>query len=139
MMPKGASYFRRLPYTRRAEPREDGAGAHYWLAWVEEIPSIEIHGATREEAFERLDEIFDDCVEAMIGAGDEIPEPTLWPSGLLGRAAMRNLRKVRKRARGERTGQTASVEDQRLPGDGLVQPWSQGSPAFEHAEEALTG
>lgn len=82
-MPKRtAQDYRRLPYRRTAKPIEDEAEGFYWLASVEEIPWIRIDGASHAEALLRLDEIFDDCVESMIDAGDDIPEPELWPGEL---------------------------------------------------------
>lgn len=82
MQNKTLAYYRSLPYRRRAEPRTDEDGRTYFLAWIEEIPWIEIHGETREEALGLLREIFDDCVASMLDAGDEVPEPALWPAGL---------------------------------------------------------
>ena len=78
-MIKNARYYRRLPYHRVAERVTDGNGSIYFVARVLEIPSIRIDGESREEALLKLDEIFDDFVEAMIQAGDEIPEPSHWP------------------------------------------------------------
>lgn len=95
MARKAAAHYRGLPYTRRVEPHQDGDRLFY-LAWIEELPSIEIHGDTREQALARLSDIFEDCVEAMIASGDEITEPELWPAGLLGAAAKRNLKKLRR-------------------------------------------
>lgn len=66
--------YRAMPYTRRATPVDDESG-HYWLAWVEEIPWIRIHGDTKEHAHKRLLDVFDDCVQSMIDAGDHVPEP----------------------------------------------------------------
>lgn len=77
---KNAAYYRRLPYRRRVQPRDDG-GQRYFIAWIDELPAIEIHGPSADVALIRLDEIFDDCIESMIEAGDPIPEPAAWPHG----------------------------------------------------------
>lgn len=75
---KDISYYRKLPYTRRARLVEDD-GEAYFVAFVEELPALEIDAPTREEAFLRLDEMFDDYVRAQIEWGDDIPEPAPWP------------------------------------------------------------
>ena len=82
MPDKTARDYRQLPYRRTAKPVENEGEGFYWLASVEEIPWIRVDGATYAEALVRLDEIFDDCVESMIEAGDAIPEPKLWPGEL---------------------------------------------------------
>lgn len=66
--------YRRLPYTRRVEKVEN-EGVREFVAYVAEIPWIRVHADEREEAFAALDETFDDAVQAMIDAGDEIPRP----------------------------------------------------------------
>lgn len=78
---KDVAYYRRLPYRRRVVPQEDGGGQRYFVAWIEELPAIEIHGDSPEEALLRLYEIFDDSIEVMLEAGDEITEPPRWPEG----------------------------------------------------------
>ena len=83
MSKRTAKDYRQLPYRRMARPVEDETDGFFWLASVEEIPWIRIDGATRDEALLKLDEIFDDCVESMIEAGDDVPEPELWPGDLL--------------------------------------------------------
>lgn len=131
MTARTVEHYRTLPYRRRVEPRRGETGA-YFLAWIEELPSIEIHGKTREQALERLDEIFDDCIEAMIEAGDEIPEPSFWPSGLFGRAAQKNLRRLQKSRLPEHTAQSASSE--RRERSDHLRPWERGeSPTGEMA------
>ena len=82
MSKRTAKDYRQLPYRRSAIPVQDESEGFYWLAAVDEIPWIRIDGATRVEALLRLDEIFDDCIESMIDAGDEVPEPELWPGEL---------------------------------------------------------
>lgn len=124
-MRKDVAYFRTLPYTRRAEPRAED-GYSYWLATVVELPSIEIHGETREQALTRLDEIFDDCIEAMLEAGEAIPEPRCWPDGLFERAARRNLRRIARADKEGRTPTQASSTADQLLGDGdNLSPWSE--------------
>lgn len=79
-MRKDPSYYRRLPYTREVEIRNaEVSGQVYFLARVSEIPWIEIHGDSREEALLKLDEIFDDCILTMLEGGDQVPEPEPWP------------------------------------------------------------
>jgi len=68
-----------MPYRRSAVRVTDDDGSVYFVARVDEIPSLRIHGETKEEALLKLDEIFDDFIEAMLEAGDEIPEPERWP------------------------------------------------------------
>lgn len=81
-MRQNASEYRRLPYRRLVRLHTDDDGRTYFIAQVAEIPPLKIHGDTREEALLRLDEIFDDIIESMIEAGEEIPEPQVWQPGL---------------------------------------------------------
>jgi predicted RNase H-like HicB family nuclease len=83
MPDKDVRYYRRLPYRRTVAPRRDSDGRVYFLAQLEEIPSIRIHGESREEALHKLDEVFDDLIESMLEEGAEIPEPQLWPAPFL--------------------------------------------------------
>jgi predicted RNase H-like HicB family nuclease len=76
---KDLAYYRRLPYTRTVEIREEPRGSAVFLAQIAEIPFIRIHGSSREEALVRLAETFEDCISALLEAGEEIPEPTRWP------------------------------------------------------------
>lgn len=76
---KDVAYYRRLPYTRKLELRQDGDGSVYFIARIKEIPALRIDGETREEALLKLDETFDDWIESMLEMGDEIPEPDVWP------------------------------------------------------------
>ncbi|MBI4520051.1 MAG: type II toxin-antitoxin system HicB family antitoxin [Gemmatimonadetes bacterium] len=82
-MPKDVAYYRALPYRRVVEVRQDTAGRAYYLAYVAEIPGIRIDGATREEALMKLDEIFDELMQALIEEGQQIPEPEPWPGSAL--------------------------------------------------------
>jgi predicted RNase H-like HicB family nuclease len=80
MANKTLSYYKRLPYGRQLERRIDpGSGTVYYVASIREIPFIRIDAETREDAFLRLSEMFEDCIEGMLAAGDEVPEPDVWP------------------------------------------------------------
>lgn len=113
---RDVDFYRKLPYTRRVEPRQEG-GKKYWLAWIAELPSIEIHGDSREEALARLDEIFGDCIEVMVQEGDEIPEPRRWPDGLMGAEARRNLRALGRTRGGEKTNTAEEGQTVEYQGD----------------------
>ena len=76
---KSVREYRSLPYSRKVVRIEEGLGEVYFLARIEEIPWIEADGDTPEEAFLKLDEVFDDALESMIQSGDEIPVPVPWP------------------------------------------------------------
>lgn len=80
-MRQTAREYRRLPYHRLVTPHTDEDGRFYFVARIVEIPPLKIYGETREEAFLRLDEIFDDVIESMIEGGEEIPEPDVWQPG----------------------------------------------------------
>lgn len=71
-------HYRRLPYRRRAQPVDEQDGS-YFIAFIEEIPWIRAHGDSASEALYNLDQSFDDCIAAMLTAGDPIPEPEIWP------------------------------------------------------------
>ena len=116
MAEKTAHYYRRLPYTRRVEPL-------CYRAWIEELPSIEICGDSQEDALARLRDIFDDCIETMIEAGDDIPEPNLWPTGLFRREASDNLRwLIRETEVNQTTAQVAATTHEELAGQ--IEPWT---------------
>lgn len=66
--------YRRLPYTRRAEKVEQ-EGVTEFVAYIEEIPWIRVHADEREEAYLLLDESFEEALQAMLDAGDEVPKP----------------------------------------------------------------
>lgn len=134
MAKKTAAHYRGLPYTRRVEPREEGDHLFY-LSWIEELPSIEIHGDSREDALARLSDIFDDCVEAMLESGEEIAEPALWPAGLFGAAAKENLKKLRREAPGViATTQLATTTNKRSLH--TIKPWTD---ARHSNRDAMTG
>lgn len=77
---KRPSYYRRLPYRRLVEiERGEESGRDHFVAFIEEIPWIRMPGDSREEALLNLDEMFDDCIQALLDEGVDIPEPVLWP------------------------------------------------------------
>lgn len=76
------SYYLSLPYTRRCEPRSEGTGEPYWVAWIQEIPSLRIDGETREEALGKLNECLGDFLAMMLENNDEIPKPDRWPDNV---------------------------------------------------------
>lgn len=78
--------YRLLPYKRIVELVVDDDGSSYFVARVVDIPWIRIDGDTPTQAFLKLDEIFDDCIESLLERGREIPAPTAWP-GLWGALA----------------------------------------------------
>ncbi|HEV2131995.1 MAG TPA: type II toxin-antitoxin system HicB family antitoxin [Longimicrobiaceae bacterium] len=88
---KTVAYYRRLPYTRRVRVQQDSDGAAYFVAWIEELPALEIDGDTREEAFYKLNELFGDYVEMLLEHGDEVPEPGKWPPDGAGQVHQENL------------------------------------------------
>lgn len=83
MSDKSLDYYRSLPYTRRVEVREDEeSGEVYYVAWLDEIPSLRIDGDTREEALGKLNECFDEFVAVMLEHDDHVPEPDQWPENV---------------------------------------------------------
>lgn len=72
----------RLPYTRRVRPDEGTRGESLFLAWVDELPGCESHGATADEALEWLEDaismyigsVLEDGLEPPIPAGSTRPE-----------------------------------------------------------------
>lgn len=99
MTAKDVSYYRKLPYTRAVTLIDEASGGPLFLAYVAELPWIEIHGETKEEALLKLDQIFDDWIEDMIEAGEEILEPEPWPGPTrhgpkaMARSVIRRLRR----------------------------------------------
>ena len=79
---KTAEGYRALPYFRKVDLLTEDAGSSYYVARIKEIPWIEADGETREEALLKLDEVFEDAIEAMLHAGDEVPGPKAWPESL---------------------------------------------------------
>lgn len=80
MRQRKLSYYRTLPYTRRCRLDVDD-GERYWLAWVEELAGCKVEGATKAEAFRKLDETFDDYIVAKLERMSPIPEPRRWTTG----------------------------------------------------------
>lgn len=127
---KTTYYYRRLPYTRRVEPLN-------YVAWIEELPSIEARGDSREDALARLRDVFDGCIGTMIEAGDYIPEPNLWPTGLFGREAGRKLRLlIRQTEMNEATAPVVAATPEEL--EGQIKPWTRPACSAERTV-ALTG
>lgn len=77
-----AEDYLKLPYTKQVEPRVDSDGTSYYVAWIEEIPSVRIDGDTREEALGKLVDCLEDFVAMMLAAGDEVPAPKRWPHSI---------------------------------------------------------
>lgn len=75
---KDLAYYRRLPYTFRAEPVTEESGEFYWVARCEQIPEVHGSGETEAEAYKWARLCFDDYVTAMLKWADKIPEPELW-------------------------------------------------------------
>ena len=75
------SYYRQLPYRRIVDLIEDD-DQDYFVARVKDLPWIQIHGETHEDALHRLDEIFDDCIQSILDDDGDIPEPVAWPADI---------------------------------------------------------
>lgn len=74
-MSRDPEYYRRLPYRRVVELREED-GEHYYLARVAEIPALGGDGRSEEEALRSLDEAFGDYLAVCLEEGLDIPGPT---------------------------------------------------------------
>lgn len=112
MKQKNLSYYQALPYTRRCRlDVEDGD--RYWLAWIERLAGCKVDGASKAEAFRKLDEIFDDYIAAKLERGSPIPEPKRWAEG--------------KRRRPKPTVETISV---------IVRPQTKSGVGFPEAQQA---
>jgi predicted RNase H-like HicB family nuclease len=64
--------YKRLPYTLRTEPAEDGG---YWIAEYVELRGCKTDGETEAGAVANLHELFDDFIQTLIDEKVEIPEP----------------------------------------------------------------
>lgn len=73
-MSRDLAYYRRQPYQRLWETRED-AGERYFVVRIAEFPRIAGDGATRSEALTHLREAFDDFIAWRIEDGLDIPDP----------------------------------------------------------------
>ncbi|HEV2749034.1 MAG TPA: type II toxin-antitoxin system HicB family antitoxin [Gemmatimonadales bacterium] len=80
-MTNDLTYYRQLPYTRRAVPVRDDPGHPYWLASFDELPGCKADGASLAEAMANLDAAFDDYITAMLKWESPIPEPARKPQG----------------------------------------------------------
>lgn len=65
----------RLPYSRRVRPDEGTRGEPLFLAWVDELPGCESHGATSSQALEGLEDALAMYIESMLEDGLEPPLP----------------------------------------------------------------
>jgi predicted RNase H-like HicB family nuclease len=74
MMDRDLAYYRRQPYQRLWETREE-VGERYFIVRIAEFPRIAGDGSSRSEALLRLREAFDDFVEWRLEDGLEIPDP----------------------------------------------------------------
>ena len=111
-MKKNLKYYRSLPYTRRSQPIRD-KGGNYWLAWIEELEGCKTDGDTETEAFAKLEEVFDDYIEAKLGwKVSIIVEPSKQP--VKGRGAKKSSDIRVEIASPERLG-TFNVTSQSLP------------------------
>jgi predicted RNase H-like HicB family nuclease len=77
-------YYRRLPYRRVAELREEG-GERYYLARLAEIPALGGDGESEEEALRSLDETFEAYLAVCLEEGLDIPQPITSRGAALGR------------------------------------------------------
>lgn len=73
---KDLSYYRSLPYTRRARLERD-VGGDYFVAYVEELAGLESDGLNETEARYNLQLAFDDYITALLDRGVPIAEPEL--------------------------------------------------------------
>ena len=75
--------YRRLPYRRFVELREEDA-ERYYLARLAEIPTLGGDGQSEEEALRSLNEAFEAYLAVCLEEGLDIPEPTVSPEAALG-------------------------------------------------------
>ena len=83
-MSRDPEYYRRLPYRRVVEMREEG-GERYYLARLAEIPALGGDGRSEEEALRNLDQAFEDYLAVCLEEDLDIPEPTASRGAALGR------------------------------------------------------
>ena len=76
MSKKDLAYYRALPFTRRVtrEQGDEGEG-YYFVAEIVELPGCFAVAESRLEAIAKLNEVFDEYVEAKLEWRSEIPEP----------------------------------------------------------------
>jgi predicted RNase H-like HicB family nuclease len=65
----------RLPYNRRVRPDQGTRGESLYLAFVDELPGCESHGATADEALEGLEDATSMYIGSMLEDGLEPPIP----------------------------------------------------------------
>ena len=74
-MTRDLAYYRRQPYQRMWETRED-AGERYFVVRIREFPRIAGDGVTKSEALANLRQAFDDFIAWRIEDELDIPEPS---------------------------------------------------------------
>lgn len=119
-MAKTADELRRLRYQRKVERVEEEDGT-YFLAYIVEIPSIRVYGDSDHEARHLLEDTFVDMLEAMVEAGDEVPEPEDWPDNL-GTPVQK-----RWKSRGSKKVTYVQLED--------AEPWSSPGEGIEESRK----
>lgn len=83
-MSRDPEYYRRPPYRRVVELREED-GERYYLARLAEIPALGGDGRSEEEALRSLDEAFEAYLAVCLEEGLDMPEPTASRGAALGR------------------------------------------------------
>ena len=73
-MTRDLAYYRRQPYRRIWETREE-IGERYFIVRIAEFPRIAGDGVTRAEALGHLRDAFDDFIAWRLEDGLEIPDP----------------------------------------------------------------
>lgn len=119
---KSLEYYKRLPYTRRVRVETEPGGSQYFVAYVEELDGVEADGDTPAEAHYRLQDAFEETIDALLEWGEEIPEPERWP---------------------ERIGRVGPVPSKEEPGGEDVEelwsrtssPWQDDMPRWRRVNE----
>lgn len=76
---KTVADYKALPYTRKVDLIREDSGEEYFVARIVELTGVEADGSTPFEARYRLEQAFEDYLEAMLEWGEEIPQPDNWP------------------------------------------------------------
>ena len=85
MASRDLTYYRRQPYQRAWETRDD-AGERYFVVRIREFPRVAGDGTTKAEALDHLRQAFDDFITWRLEDGLDIPQPARgtididWPS-----------------------------------------------------------
>lgn len=72
---RSAGDYLRLPYTRRVRPDEGTRGESLFLAWVDELPGCQSHGATADQALEWLEDAMSMYIGSLLQDDLEPPVP----------------------------------------------------------------